>query len=481
MNYDDLFNKTRPELNALIDLFNFYDESYIGGYQYTNNKNNLHKHKLEFDYENRVKRASYTNLCSKYVNNIIKHIFGHEITRDGIDSLANIVSFQTLNGKSVDVETFMKNIVKQSLIKGEVYLFVDSPKKNADVTNSELINGEYQYTISMIRPQNIQYIQTDNGIINEIIINQKFTDTYGRNIVSLYFNNEILIMKIANELDQISYEEVYNNFQMVPVFKWCIDEDDNGIGESILRDAAKINNTIYNLESLAVEMCRDNVFPMFGLPVSQENMAVIDEMWGISDSGKVSFERKQFIPHDKDSPITTIQIDTKNFDNILNLLNYYKNQIKDILDQRMTELIAQSGISKSYDVMETNQMLSFLSEMYANLEFSFYVWLSKLINVQINPDTISLEYPKMEHFDVVIEKDRHIENIEYTMGKVESDTYKKIAQYELVRTVMGHLLTDKESEQIKKEIMESKIKEEPEFFGEPNNNLNNKEEEENGL
>lgn len=478
-----LFTAYRPNLSNLQTMFRFYEDSFAGGIRYTSNTLYLHKHPLETDYEGRLTRAAYNNKCSKFIRNISKYVFGREIKRsDIIDPLLNLLDFFTITQQQQEYPTWWSYNCKQAMVLGEWYLFYDAPSIAQQISLYEYQNGMFEKAICHpIHPENVQWVKYERGELVEFVVNQYFSYTDDNTnridcMKAAFTPNEICFYPVDKSQTASNYAflpttkpvKIPNPYGVVPVFRLFIDENSDGIGDSLIRDVAPMNNILYNNESEMNEMCRDNIFPSFALPTDESQESIIDKYYPKDEKTKQPlWSKMRFYPHAKESPLTVLNIPVENFTNLMTYCNYESAQMRDVMDIRLTEINqAQSGTSKAYDIREETSMLELFSDTFKTKETQFLIWLAKLTKTTLDLKELSLAYPTKKDFEIM-DRSKMLADLKIAKNELaeSSITAVKAIKQLVAEKTIGDYISEQDMNDITKEINEFEIekKEKKEF------------------
>lgn len=434
-------------------LWSFLMDAYIGGFDYTEKKEYLIGGVGEYpeEYNARKKLASYFNAPKNVINNLEKHIFEKEIDRDTIVDLTNMMGFREIRGKHTDVDNYFGLIQRLKWIYGEIYLLIEGSQGTEELTDLELVElGKTMYTTPVL-PHQVYHITTDKGDIKKIIIDTNF-EFQGETILQVYYDPGIIGFNLKGK-DPVTRENVFGR---VPILQLIIDEDKDGFGEGLLRDIAKHANVIYNKANMITGIELSNVAPTITLPVDDKGNKTFRESYGLIKAPEkspdilgetkepeklgntnlvaraikwvIDFRKKRVMTHSPGNAPQLLVVDISVVDRIQADVDKMKAEIQEMANQRIQEIIRQSGISKSYDFKDTSAQLQYLSKIARMDELEFWkLFLQLTFNKSKKLEDIFLGYP--ETFDV-IDKDiltQRLISIRETIlsagGKQEIDKY----------------------------------------------------------
>ena len=454
LNYLDFWERKRQNYEIYRKLFQFYEDSYIGGIIYTDKADYMPRFSMlerKDEYETRRCLAAYDNNCYKYINNIRKHIFSKDIFRSGFDRIIAQSHFYSLANSRTSYENFISQLMTWTMVMGEQYVYV-----TADSTSDVVTDDTVRYSFHVIKPQNVLWFKkSEDGLLSEIVIEGEFVFA-GKKYSKLYFNPDEIKAQRTEQDGKGGSDTFPNSFGYVPIFRVTLDENADGLGESVLRDIADKNKQIYNLRSLSIMINYKNAFPEKALPMSDD----IQELYATHMSreedtnavSKIELDRARRVwPYPAGgTPPQNLSIDTANYTNIEDQIERLKRESDILMDQRIQQLVSQSGLAKSYDAKEQNSMLSWFAKVFEYLEKDLIVWVDTMAGFQIPEESISIVYPDEDSFDVIM-TDKYYEDLKelYTMTKsakgkkaIEVLLYKKLMTGLMPKDELDAILSD---------------------------------------
>ena len=105
--------RTRDNYQTWKPRWEFFLNSYLGGYSYTDNKEYLIQHLTNEDpeeYSQRLKHASYNNKCYQFIHNIKKHIYGDPIQRDGVSDLIPLITTYNTGLREIPFDIYFNRL-----------------------------------------------------------------------------------------------------------------------------------------------------------------------------------------------------------------------------------------------------------------------------------------------------------------------------------------------------------------------------------
>jgi len=267
-----------PLFEQYIDDWAFYMESYKGGTEYV--RKYLYTHRLESreDYGRRINRAYYLNYCAPIASIPSDFIFKKEATRPAD---ANLELFRmNTNRRGLSIHEFMRKVCTLSAIYGHAHILIDRPRPTKEdeekiskrtLTKSEVVGAYPPYAV-IVHPYNLLDWSVDpvTRELNWVIIRELILDdadfTEERGITDTYRvwtqTSWILYSDENKELDRGDH-----NLGVVPLITcYHKDIDEDLVGESMLKDVAEANRTIFNWTSNIDEMVARQTFSQLTCP-----------------------------------------------------------------------------------------------------------------------------------------------------------------------------------------------------------------------
>ena len=281
--------QTHPVWDSMIDKWNFYMDSYVGGDSYVKpvselkyNSTNLSydgsylfPHELECEdqtlYINKFKRrhlrSVYENYCAAPINDLTKYLFS------GKDEISRIYTGQNepdrnyspyvndidLRGTSIDA--YMTQVSRLTAVMGLIHIKVDKkPLPQNIITLDEQKKAKIRAYTSTIDPRSMINWSVDNdGYYNWCLIKVKATED----------SDYSKVREISTEYELWTKDEIYlldekgkakdgypvrNELGMVPIITLrFLDVNSDGLPESFLTNIAPLNREYYNVYSLYQE------------------------------------------------------------------------------------------------------------------------------------------------------------------------------------------------------------------------------------
>ena len=273
-----------PAYEDLARDWELYVDAYDGGSAMTQHKH-LFKHSREndTDYNDRVRRLHYTNICAQLVDFYTNFIFTEPIQRDGGTNKIWFTDFsKDVDRKGTSLPDFMKQFSTSLQIYGQLYVLVDSPLAPDGVEPTskydEQVNGIRPYWVLMPPPQVLDWItdefdrflylkrfQTIRVLPDgKVGLFEKYTEFNQSSITITYIEcSNTQEPKLLSEYTQV----LPNKIGIVPVFSAVFkrSEKNTSIGLSFLRDLAPNNREVMNLTSLLQEFLYRQCFNILAI------------------------------------------------------------------------------------------------------------------------------------------------------------------------------------------------------------------------
>ena len=355
---------THPDYDKLYDKWMFYLLTYEGGDEYkeVGGKDYLYQHTREQpdDYNFRSKRAIFESISYIIINSWGSHIRRKRIQRiGGNDAFELFNNNCDLNGHNLDY-FMMEKVFPVVQADGFSYVVVDFPKSDEEI-NSDLERQE-----AGINPYLVQYYPTDainwkwkNGKFEWIIF--KETNFVGDED-PLKLNNQSIetSYKLWTKDEWLEYDQNKketnsgtHNFGEVPVTVFYNKESliyNLPIGLSALKTIAEIDRKVYNMNSLLDEFLYRQCFVQ--LVMDEKMLGKIIEtgttrvLVGKEDDLKPFFLEPgtgsaEYIVSERDRFVDSA---------------YKHGMVRG--DNYVTKQTDQSGVSKAYDLHDSNQNIA---------------------------------------------------------------------------------------------------------------------------
>jgi hypothetical protein len=418
-----MHERTHPLYNDYVREWDFYEESALGGMHYNANEDNLFTHRLEDwsgDYSDRFERTYYLNFCDLVCRLYADYIF-KEIVRRPTDPLLDAWRENT-DGRGTNIDAFMNNVSYLSSVYGQVHIIVDAPYAR-DINVPMHIYKEDKakrfdpYAVIVI-PQDLRDWSVDEfGNYDWVLIRSRdYNDsdphkdredatTYRlitRDIWEVYNAEGDLIKSGVNELGEVYMVTAYNTDSNLDV-----------IGESVIKDIARINRTIYNWCSNIDEMIERQTFSQLVMP--EDPNAELHEGDEGGDPLRVIGTSQIFtFPSTAGHPPSFISPDRQQIDAIWKMIQQHIDKIYELsglgtVGSQSKFLSQRSGISQAYQFLSINSSLARKAKKLEDAENEIEKLVMKWQNAEKDEpveyptqfDTLSLEETANSTFNIV--------------------------------------------------------------------------------
>lgn len=411
----------RPFFTTMASIWQFYGDTYSGGEDYKKS-DYLRKNVIESqdDYNTRLENSSFYNISAQVLNNFSKYLYAKPIDRAGLENIVLTLAIQ-------NVDLFFKKVFTYLLVYGELFVVILPPEDDDSVSLDEVKLGK-GFNIKIFSPQDVPV-----------------------------YNDEKLIYYpwICYDMKYQRGVEYPNNGNIVHL---VLDQNQNGIPESFIRDIAYLNNEYFNIHNGIVNECINSAFNTLLLPWNQEIQFFYSSIMPKTDDGKMVLETQKIMPYPTGSDPKYLTKDMAGLQFKQGELNLIEEQIYKSASQRLQEIATnQSGVSKAYDFSSLNAQLSFLAEIAEAVETQIFEAIISMNEVNAASSEWEIHYP--HDFDV-IQGLTDVENITKLLDLKIGKTAKNLA---LERIVYAVLQPDADTmEIIRNEIAAESEKEESE-------------------
>lgn len=439
--------RTHPYYDDSITNWTLYKDASKGGKEFI--ENNIFTHRLEDsdDFADRKERGYYLNFCDTMPSIYNSYIFRDNIERKPDDILNNFRD--NVDGKNTNINEFIKQAGYWSSVYGVCHVIVDVPDmvttkssvSRADVKSNNL----YPYA-SIIHPTQMRDWSVDRyGAFNWVIIEYDYLadsdpdkERETQKHYKLITREEWKI--VDGDGNPIKFEDGSpsngtHDLGRVPIVTiYNKKNEDDKVGESMLKDIVHINILILNWCSLIDEQLSRNCFSQLVIPDRGE---IANSVRGGSENPLVTVGSSSVFTFDGESRHPP-QFITPNVEAITTIWRITADHIKEIY--RLGGLISgtgdlsapASGRSTQMGFLYTNSALAEKARMYQMFENELgkLVYLHSGKNVE---DYENVQYPtKFDLTALAEELDANMQIMERNF----SPTLNKTIQKELARKVV---------------------------------------------
>ncbi len=359
--FADLARSLHPRHLALRSFWRLAWASYRGGQAYLTAEN-LFSHRLENseDFTRRLQRAYYLNYCQPVVDAYTAYLFRRPPEILPADAVADLLADADRLGTSL--VGLMKRAATLSSIFGFVLLGVDRPRaEGAWLTRAdELAAGLGDYLTLVCPPDVLNWACGPDGRWQWLLLAERETDpVFDGARVRDEARERLRLWTPERWTDLSPQGEVLaagdNPFGQVPfVAVKHRDVEPGPLGESLLANVAFVNREIFNLTSELQEILARQTFSQLVAEGSAEEYGEAGDIKRLGTSSIFLYPEgrtaPQYISPDASQARLLVEQIDRMIDEIYRLAALTRGSVR--------EANAQSGISKAYDFLDTNQALA---------------------------------------------------------------------------------------------------------------------------
>lgn len=385
---------THPDFDLMINRWEFYLRSYLGGDEYKAGKY-LNEYQLELDmeYDNRINFTPIDNHSRNIISIYSSFLFRVPPTRE-YGALANDPALEPFI-KDTDLEgqnfnAFMKNAQTYSAVYGNIWIFVDKPESNAQTRAEELGQNIRPY-LNMITPDNVydwHYSRAKSGkyYLDYIKVREEVTKdgTYFR----IWTPEEINYVFMDSESgDPKVVDTKPNALGMIPaVCLYNKRSPKKGIGISDLTDVALLQRSIYNELSEMEQLIRLSNHPSLVKTQGVEASAGAGSVISMPDDLDTGL--KPYLLQPSGANLSEIRASIEQKVEMIDRATHMSGV-------RHTKTQVQSGIALQTEFENLNSALSEKADLLENAEEQIWtiwgMWQNKVFDGEIfYPDTFNL-------------------------------------------------------------------------------------------
>jgi len=385
---------THPDFDLMINRWEFYLRSYLGGDEYKAGKY-LNEYQLELDmeYDNRINFTPIDNHSRNIISIYSSFLFRVPPTRE-YGALANDPALEPFI-KDTDLEgqnfnAFMKNAQTYSAVYGNIWIFIDKPESNAQTRAEELGQNIRPY-LNMITPDNVydwHYSRAKSGkyYLDYIKVREEVTKdgTYFR----IWTPEEINYVFMDSESgDPKVVDTKPNALGMIPaVCLYNKRSPKKGIGISDLTDVALLQRSIYNELSEMEQLIRLSNHPSLVKTQGVEASAGAGSVISMPDDLDTGL--KPYLLQPSGANLSEIRASIEQKVEMIDRATHMSGV-------RHTKTQVQSGIALQTEFENLNSALSEKADLLENAEEQIWtiwgMWQNKVFDGEIfYPDTFNL-------------------------------------------------------------------------------------------
>ena len=425
-------------------------QAYKGGSEFIS-KENLFSHCRERDeeYTDRLKRAYYLNYTSPIVDTYSFFLFKTPVTRNfQEDSLRLRIFMNDCDKKGTSFDQFIKDRVTSVLVSGSEFIVIDVPQQETLTVQDELESNKRPYLYSIKTEDVLDYEEDENGIvwIKYLEVRQDkggSWDYEGEGQKTLYVVWSRGLYQ-SFDADGNIVDNIKLNIDFVPIVSIKFMN-----GESLIRDIARVNRSLFNWSSLLDEILYRQTFSWLVVP-GDKNESLSEKKIGTSWAWTFDPDSKhlpQFISPDSSQAATYETRCEKAIAEIYRIAN---------LDWANSQMANKSGIAKAYDFMNVNKALSALAYAFQEAEKRIFRFIARYHGEDIDASDAKLDssldvyiqYPSEFSYTALTDKlSRLYEGLTTEFSK----RFKKLCANQIVDSIFP-MLNEADKSEIEQEI-----------------------------
>ena len=439
-----LATRQHEKLKEKLKIWKLIYEAYSGSQAFIN-KSNLFIYRIEDNlrYEQRLKRADYTNHVATLIDMIIGFIYSNPVHREIQEGFAYIQN-SIYKGKSL--QNFMNMIATNSL-KSTVGVLVDSPIISEMTEAERKLNNINPYVV-YYRPEEIcDFEEDDTGQLEWIILDNSYIDksdpyskpseVFNKRLWTKEYYQDIYMSMDGSKKNYKLGEEYYHDLGQVPfIFVNSRDIDGNNITDSAFEDIVLKSRTIFNMNSWASEILASSAFQLLLFPY--ENQGDLDNIAELFNPASGGIGDLPVIPFKALSQKPSFEAPEIDVDKFIKMINHLSSEILSKFGLKSEEKGSwESGVAKSIDFYKTEAFLKSISTQLEVVEKKIIDLCSLYENTKIE---YKIEYNKnYEKSDI----EKELKRLE-SLFKIPSDNLKKEIYKEMARLT----LTNKDQNEV---------------------------------
>ncbi len=414
----------------------FYIDSYTGkgGFE---DGSYLIKYPRESDekFERRKQLAIYPNYVKKIVDTYISHLFKQAPIRETTPEYNDFI--QNVDRQGTYIDDFMRKAGKLSLIFGTVLIVVDRPRGKAKTKLEEKQLGLTPYAVIKL-PYEVEEAKLDEyGNISRIVFKENetyrtFTDSSW--IISKDKEGKQIIDAGSHELGVVPVVPIRWTDTVLPF---------DIFSPPFIKDIAQINFDLYNAISELREILRNITFPVFTIPIRDEQTA--------SQLANMTIGTENFVGYDpegggKPDFIAPPPDPAKIY---LEYINFLISQMYKIvnLEFAMGSQSGKSGVALDFEFQQVNSLMAGIALHLEQAEYK----IAELVARWNGEDSFKgkIEYNKDFSFKDI---ERELKNAMDALSLQISQTFDAELKKKLARELLGDYIDEPILERIDKEI-----------------------------
>jgi len=435
-----LSDRENPLYSDKLGLWSLYYEAAAGGQGFA--QDNLFTHRLEDndDFADRKDRVYYLNFCDTLPTIYNSYIFQNEISRKPDETLEEFR--RNVDGKGTAIDDFVKKVGYYSSVYGVCHVIVDIPtsKKKGKISKLDAKRDNLYPFARILHPTQLKDWSIDEqGNFRWVLIEYEYykdeDPTQEREIETHYKLITTENWEIVNQdgdpvkLEDGSPNKGPNTLGFIPIvtmYHKNSDEDDK-VGESMLKDIVYINIIILNWCSLIDEQLARNCFSQLVIP---DRGDIYEAVEGGKTNPLVTVGNSSVFTFDGESA-NPPQFISPNTDTITTVWKMVSDHIKEMY--RLSGLLSgtsdlyapTSGRASQFGFLSTNAALAEKSLSYQKFENK----MSEVAYLQLGKSSEEYEqvhYPTTFDLSTLEEElDSHIKIMEMNFSALLNKTIQK--------------------------------------------------------
>lgn len=372
-------NRKHPHYAQAAKNWAFLSAAYQGSEEYF--KSYLWRFSKEEadDYNRRVSMATRYNFVEDVIEQYVSYIFQKDPQRE--NETAAMADFNTDVGHGIEINDFMKDVLRSVCQNGACYVCIDkpsaliSPKSRAEEKASKI--RPYAYIID---PIDVEDFGVENGQFSWIKVKETYRDNADpmassgkmRKRIRLWTQSEWTLFEEKEQegrKEWVRVDEGYHGLGIVPIVQVSTSNTLDFTVKPLVQEIAKLDNEITNVNSMLQTILSDQTFSQLVIPFDTldellDDSSRADVVSGIQNVG-LKLGTRSVIPYlvrdGKPMPPGYISPDASQASLLLETIKqkiYQIYQKAKLLHKLPDGATAASGKSKEQDFKELNAQLS---------------------------------------------------------------------------------------------------------------------------
>ncbi len=373
--------------------WHLFEAAHIGGRKFING-GHLFQHSIEeaVGYSKRLQRAYYYNYCKPIVSIYNQFIFSAQVSRTIKDKkLRQFANNSTGDGKTIDGLISLVN--KYSAIFGTVYVVVEPDDLPMPKVGTAVVQQGIRAKI--LKPYTIIDWSIDkNGDFNWVKIKTEHSDDSDPNTERTSKPRYILWERhqwtILDDTGAIVGEPQVNQLGVVPIVvinHYEQPTNDSIVGESLIEDIAVINRSLFNWCSLLDEILYEQTFSMLAVQTKKQDKSI----QLVGTKRVFTYEAGMHVP-------AFVSPDASQAKIFIEWINKSIREMYRLASLERSGMVyrsetAQSGDSKEFDLIDTNQAIAAKAQILAEAEIKIMALVAGWENAKRVKQSSSISIP----------------------------------------------------------------------------------------